>query len=81
MATVRIIDRTIAQPADGNSFIVSVSPPMADTDYSPRGELVDSTIAVRFIFPESSRQIGQFLAQTTAPLPDGAKVQFTLTKA
>lgn len=80
MAVVKIIRRTIAQPADGKDFRVTVSPPMPDGNYSVRQQVVQGDTVPAFEQVDADRTDAEFHILTTAALGNGDVVEFTLVK-
>lgn len=80
-ATVLVVSRTISQPADGDDFVVTFSPPMPDSGYSVRPSIVQGAATTEWVFPGGgNRTTSQFRAQTLAALDDGDVVEFTLVR-
>lgn len=72
----RRIIRTIAQPADGSSFSVSLSPSMPSTDYIVLPALATVSSHFTVSIPESGRAVGSFDVETSAAPTNGDTIYF-----
>jgi hypothetical protein len=72
----RRIVRTIVQPTDGSDFNVSISPPMADTNYIVLHTLATVAAHVTLNVPLIGRLVNQFNVKTSSALLNGESVYF-----
>lgn len=80
MAT-RVVRRTIAQPADGSDFFVTISPALATADYGVAWTLMKGAVLVELQAPDTDRAVGQFRVITSATLSTGDIIEFILVEA
>lgn len=81
MAAPRVVRRTIAQPADGSDFYVTISPGLATGDYGIAPNQVKGAVLVVFQLPLADRTNATFRVITSAALATGDIVEFTCTEA
>jgi hypothetical protein len=77
---VRVVRRTISQPADGSDFYVTFSPDLDTDDYGVAWTLVKGASLVEIQAPTLDRTEGSFRVITTAALDDGDILEFTLVE-
>lgn len=79
-SSINAFRRTISQPADGSDFFVTFPSAQANDDYTLlHPTLINSSVIVGFYLPDvvaGDRTTTQFRCVTTAPLPNGAIVEF-----
>lgn len=75
-SAVTAFRRTIAQPADGNSFTVSLPTAQANANYKVTATLADAGVFVTIAIPLATRTVNDFVCQTSAPLNDGDSIDF-----
>lgn len=80
LTEARKVIRTIAQPADGSAFTVSIAPAMPSTNYIVVHTL--ATVAAHFTVstPEVGRTVNDFTVVTSAPPADGDTIYFMVVE-
>jgi len=69
-------ERVISQPADGDSFVVTLPVAQANTNYAVIATLADASFDVIIKIPKATRTTTQFVCMTSAALSDGDSIDF-----